>query len=115
MSDAIFIMIPQVILRGTAVREHLLLFGVAEDRLKRASSKYWQSTARLVVSGPQALRERLTSVYDFLKDLIGFLPQRNFISEHAKRFKVEMSYVLRGNLSDVPGVPCTRRAEQMDR
>jgi hypothetical protein len=48
---------------------------------------------------------RLLAVYLFFKDLDDPVHNRPFFNaDHARRFKVEMSYVKHGYLSDPPGV-----------
>ncbi|CAN0474622.1 unnamed protein product, partial [Laminaria digitata] len=102
VSDAVFMIIPT---SREEVRAHLKFLGLSDDQIKRVRRKYWRSRARFVVPAPALLLIRLTDVYDFFCDLVDPSTGRSFfINDHAKRMRHEMTYVARGDLSDIPGV-----------
>lgn len=102
VSDAAYKIIPS---SRDEVRAHLKFLGLSDTETRRVRRKYWRTKARYWVPGPETLVQGLTDVYDFFKDLVDPTTGRNFfIADHAKRFRHEMSYVRRGDLSDPPGV-----------
>lgn len=100
VSDAVFMVIPS---SRDEVRDHLKFLGLSEDKIRRVRRKYWRSRARYVVPPPPVLLRRLLDVYEFFRDLVDPSTGRNFFTlDHEKRFKHEMTYVARGDLSDIP-------------
>ncbi|CAN0297242.1 unnamed protein product, partial [Ectocarpus sp. 4 AP-2014] len=101
VSDAMFMVVPS---SRDEVIAHLKFLGLSDDDIKRVRRKYWRSKARYVVPPPAELLRRLTDVYDFFRDLDDPLTGRSFfVPDHNKRFRHEMTYVARGDLSDIPG------------
>ncbi|CAM9585769.1 unnamed protein product, partial [Ectocarpus fasciculatus] len=101
ISDAVYMIVPS---SRDQVHAHLKFLGLSEDEIKRVRRKYWRSKARYVVPPPAELLRRLTDVYDFFCDLVDPSTGRNFfVADHNKRFRHEMTYVVRGDLSDIPG------------
>lgn len=87
------------------VREHLKFLGLNDDQIKRVRRKYWRRKARYTVPAPAVLVRDLTEVYEFFRPLVDPSTGRKFfILDHAKRFRQEMTYVRRGDLSDPPDV-----------
>ena len=102
VSDAVYMVIPE---SRDEVRDHLRFLGLSDDEIKRVRRKYWRSKARYVIPAPVVLLRRLLDVYHFFRDLVDPSTGRNFFTlDHEKRFKHEMTYVARGDLSDIPGV-----------
>jgi len=87
------------------VRDHLKYLGLSDDQIKRVRRKYWRRKARYIVPSPEVLVRDLTDVYEFFRPLVDPSTGRKFlILDHAKRFRQEMTYVRRGDLSDPPGM-----------
>lgn len=87
------------------VRDHLKFLGLNDDQIRRVGRKFWRRKARHTVPGPEVLVRDLTDVYEFFRPLVDPSTGRKFfILDHAKRFRQEMTYVRRGDLSDPPGM-----------
>lgn len=101
ISDAVYMIIPS---SREEVRAHLKFLGLSDEQIKRVARKYWRSRARFVVPDPATLLRRLWDVYDFFYDLQDPTTGRNFFTvDSHKRWKHEMTYVARGDISDIPG------------
>ncbi|CAM9989087.1 unnamed protein product, partial [Ectocarpus sp. 13 AM-2016] len=101
LSDATYMVVPS---SRDEVIAHLMFLGLSDDDIKRVRRKYWRSKARYVVPPPAELLRRLTDVCDFFRDLDDPSTGRNFlVPDHKKRFRHEMTYVARGDISDIPG------------
>lgn len=87
------------------VYDHLKFLKLTDDEIRRVRRKYWRSRGRYFVPGPGVLLRDLTDVYEFFCDLVDLSTGRDFfIADHAKQFRHEMTYVKRGDLSDIPGL-----------
>lgn len=104
VSDAVFMVIPS---SREEVRAHLKFLGLSDGQIRRVRRIYWRSKARYVVPAPLILLRCLTDVYDFFFfcNLTDPSTGRNFFTgDHATRFRHEVTYVARGDLSDIPGM-----------
>ena len=103
ISDAIFEVVPESRL---AVKDHLKSLGVTDAEILRVRRKYWRSHYQYVVLSPEELQRDVTDVYEFFVDIVDPSTGRNFFNpDHAKRFRTGMSYIRKGYLSDIPGLP----------
>jgi hypothetical protein len=88
------------------VRGHMVLLGMSDGAIRRASRRYWRRLARYSCPEPSIIVRGLFDVFTFFREMDDPLrPGHKFFVHDAEAiFLKEIAYVQKGYLSDIPRV-----------